>query len=305
MLSWFSESSGQRFIYRGWVEDAFGFVARRRSIHMITTINSRSTQTQTQSTFNDMVFDLRKCYVRSTQDDSPIAEKWITWDASCTDEPADDLCVALYKGWKPIEILRTLLYIFEEIILNDEENYEEDGGKLQFLQDRLQLFKDRDLGSTCEHFDQKHLPEAYRTGYELSEDLQIHKAQWGIYNFDFQLRVNKHAKHVKVPIAVATAVWRLNVVRERPRAVGGSEETGSGITDLQIQLEGTHLQPSTTENQTSDQLSVTGGKLSSAEEQIRQSEAEISTTVLPTLSDLYSAVFPDDSIHTLESVVNA
>jgi hypothetical protein len=243
-----------------------------------------------------MVFDLRKCYGRSTQDDSPIAEKWITWDTSCTAEPADDLCVALYKGWKPIEILRTLLHTFEEIILNDEKNYEEDGGKLQVLQNRLQLFKDRALGSTCEHFDQKHLPEAYRTGYELSEDLQIHKAQWGIYHFDFKLLVNKDAK---VPIAVATAVWRLNVVRERPGTVGSSGETGRRITDIQSQLEGTQLQPSTTEDQTSDRPSVTGGKLSSAEEQIRHSEAETSTTVLPTLPDLYSAVFPDDSIHTL------
>lgn len=252
-----------------------------------------------------MVFDLRKCYVRSTQDDSPIAEKWITWDTSCTDEPADDLCAALYEGWKPLEMLWTLLETFGELAPDDEKKYVACGGKLQFLQDRLQLFKDRALGFTCQHFDQKHLPEAYRTGYEFSEDLQIHKAQWGIYNFDFQLRVNKHAK---VPIAVATAVWRLNVVRERPRAVGGSEETRTGIADLQSQLEGTYLQPSTIENQISmsqDRLSVTGGKLSSAENQIRQSEAGTFTPVLPNLTDLYSALFPDDSIHTFESVVNA
>jgi len=144
-------------------------------------------------------------------------EKWVAWEPSRTPQPADDLCTALAEGWEPVETLWKLLGTLESVI-NSEERFHvgESAGKLGFLQGFLASLTKNARGSSTmisPNFTKENLPEVYQTGYELSEDLQIHRApEGGIYHFDFKRRLDRHLDGSQTEtVTVATATWRHDI----------------------------------------------------------------------------------------------
>lgn len=135
---------------------------------------------------NHKLFDTR------TEDDGRIFYSYISWPPHC-DEPENDLCRGLAGDWEPVETLRKLMGTLEPVIRSEERWYIGGSeGKLGYAQELLASLTKGPLGSSTMmslSFTKENLPEVYQAGYELSEDLQVHRApERGIYHFDFKRR---------------------------------------------------------------------------------------------------------------------
>jgi uncharacterized coiled-coil protein SlyX len=215
--------------------------------------------------------DEHKFFAARTEDDGRMFYRYISWPPHC-DEPEDDLCRRLAGDWEPIETLRELMETLEPVI-RSEERWHIGGreGKLGYAQKLLASLTKKARGSSnmiSKHFTKENLSETYRTGYTLSEDLEITKApERGMYYLDFRRQLDKHLnKSGTLTDPIATGIYTVKI----RGPIGIPKGADARIAELESRLSMTENELSMTKNElfmTKNELSVTENKLSTTQEQ--------------------------------------
>lgn len=247
-----------------------------------------------------------KLFDTRTEGDGRNFYRYISWPLHC-DEPENDLCKGLAGGWEPVETLRELMKTLEPVIKSEGRWYiGGSAGKLGYAQDLLASLTKKARGSSnmiSKHFTKENLPEAYLTGYTLSEDIEITKGpERGMYHLDFKRQLDKHLNQSgTLTEPIATAIYTVKA-RGPSEAVGSLGWAEARIAELQSQLERSQRELSDTQNE----LSMTKRDLSTTQEEFsafRENCSRDNSTLASFLESGYRELWPG-SIPTARSSRN-
>ncbi|KAG7528290.1 hypothetical protein FFLO_06274 [Filobasidium floriforme] len=202
-----------------------------------------------------------------------------------------------------ISKIKTLCKLLDtlESVINSEERFHvgEPGGKLGFLQGLLASLTKNARGSSTmisPNFTKENLPEAYQAGYELSEDLQVHRApEGGIYHFDFKRRLDRYLDGSQTEtVTIATAIWRHDI-RGPSKRVRNLEEAEARIAELQSQFEQSQRELTETRmklSMTENKLSTTREEFSAFRDQCSRDNSRLTSLLKGAYGELWPGSIP-------------